>query len=344
MYLVTVIIPCFNEKLFIEQALASALSTQNNSFEVEVLVVDGLSTDGTREIVAKMVTKDSRIRLIDNPNRVVPYAMNIGIKTASGDLIVRLDAHAIYPKGYIDELVKSSLRYKVDNIGGVWDVHAPTNDLQAKVNAIVSVHRLGIGNAAYRTGVDRPTEVDTVPFGCFPRSLFDRIGLFDTDMVRNQDDELNARILRAGGKILLLPNLVIKYYCRANLVDFLRMFFQYAQFKPLGNIKVGKVSTLRQLAPPIFVLGLTIVWSLFFFGLLDLILPAILTLSYLGIISVVATRVALQNRLGIKGLLLLSLTFTAVHFSYGIGYFKGIYDFIICKKHKLGTINIASSR
>ena len=344
MYLVTVIIPCFNEKSFIEQALDSALSIDNSFFDVEVIVVDGISDDGTRDIVARMAREDSRITLIDNPNRVVPYAMNIGIKKASGDLIVRLDAHAVYPEGYIKELVKSSLDYKADNIGGVWDIHPPTDDLQAKVNSIVSAHRLGIGNASYRTGIDKPTQVDTVPFGCFPRTLFDRIGLFDIDMVRNQDDELNARILKAGGKIILLPNLVIKYYCRAKLVDLSRMFFQYARFKPLGNIKVGRISTLRQLAPPIFVLGMIGIWSLFCFGLIALILPASLTSIYLAIIFAVSTRLALSNQLGIKGTFALAMTFLTVHFSYGLGYFKGIYDFVIRKEHKKVGIDVASTR
>ena len=200
---VSVIIPVYNEEHSIEAALESLLRTDYPPHLLEILVIDGRSTDATVEIVRRVARRSAvNIKIIDNPQRITPVALNLGIRHATGELIIRADAHTVYPPGYIEELVKWKERLKADNVGGVF-VHTARKNI--KVNhAIVAVldSPFGVGGATYRlVRSGEPVETDTVPFGIWDKSLFDRIGPFDPRLVRNQDIELNKRIIAHGGKI-----------------------------------------------------------------------------------------------------------------------------------------------
>ena len=184
--------------------------------------------------------------------------MNLGIAAAGGSVIVRMDAHVEYP-GRLHLRAGGPLeRSGADNVGGVCQTLPAGDSAVAKAVAFGMSHPLGVGNSHFRIGTLEDRWVDTVPFGCYRREVFDRIGLFDEELVRNQDDEFNLRLIRHGGRILLSPRIVCKYFARDSLAKLWRMYYQYGYFKPLVVRKVGGVMTIRQLLPPLFVLSLIV--------------------------------------------------------------------------------------
>ena len=213
----------------------------------------------------------------------------------------------------------------------------------AKAIAVGMSHPLGVGNSHFRIGSAEDRWVDTVPFGCYRREVFDRIGLFDEELVRNQDDELNLRLIKQGGRILLSPQIVCKYFARDSLGKLWRMYYQYGYFKPLVVRKVGGVMTLRQLAPPLFVLGLTVTALAGLLGLAVLPLPwklvaplpfALLAGSYLLAIGVCAARTA--RIYGLAVAVALVGVFPALHLSYGFGYLRGAVEFLVLRRGRRG--------
>ncbi len=342
--MISIIIPCRNEEKFISGTLDSIISGTYPINDMEILVIDGMSNDKTREIVKKYENDYSQIRLIDNPESTVPYAMNYGIKSAKGDVIIRLDAHSIYPENYIEKLVYWLNQLNADNVGGVWDTTPANSSLEAQAIAYSTSHSFGIGNAQYRiSNRSEPYEVDTVPFGCYKKEVFDKIGLYDTDLTRNQDDELNARLIQSGGKIFLIPDLKIRYFARASFRKMFKMFYQYGLFKPLVNMKLKQPATIRQFIPLLFVL------FLIFGGILSLVSPVffylyLLGLSvYFGVNILVSLKIAKEKK-DLKLFPYLVYSFFLIHLSYGLGYLKGILDFIILKKHRkidLSQVNIS---
>jgi glycosyltransferase involved in cell wall biosynthesis len=326
--LVTVILPTYNEEKYIGDCLQSLISCSYSKSLFEILVVDGCSSDNTQSVVKKYELGLPKVKLLINERKTVPFAMNLGIRNAKGKVIIRVDAHSIYPCNYIESLVHALDYYKVDNVGGVWETVPADDTNQAQAVALILSTPFGVGNAKYRVGVKKPIEVDTVPFGCYRRSIFDQVGFYDESLMRNQDDELNARIINNGGKILLLPDLAIRYFARENFEKLAMMLFQYGYFKPLVNLKIGKVTTMRQLAPPVFVVFVLLmaIFSFFtnvfyFFTFLLFYFSTALLISY-----------SLTKKIGV--LKLMPIGFFIAHFSYGAGYLKGILDFIVLKKIK----------
>ena len=318
---VTVVMPCRNERAHIRSSLASVLATELPLDQLEILVVDGASTDGTAAVVAAIAREHPNVQLLENPGRIVPTALNIAIRVATGEIIVRLDAHNEYPPEYIPRLVDWLERTGADNVGGAWVTRPGAATPVAQGIACALSHPFGIGNAKYRLGVAEPVRVDTVPFGCYRRDVFERIGLFDEELVRNQDDELNLRLLRAGGTILLVPDVVSYYHARTSFRQLARMYYQYGYYKPLVIRKVGAVMTARQLAPAALVLGLlaplagSIAWP----ALLPLAAAAVVL--YLIAAAVAAMRAA--KGLGRRTMVSSFLAFPVLHFSYGIGFLWG---------------------
>ena len=341
---ISIIIPCRNEEKFIGKVLKNILNQTYPKELLEVLVVDGRSTDNTRKIITKFSKKYSFIKLLDNPHKYVPHAMNIGIKNASGNIIIRMDAHSEYPNDYVEKLIYFLETLKADNVGGIWINTPPNNTLKAKAIALALSSKFGIGNALYRLGkVDKPVEVDTVPFGCYRKEIFEKVGLYDEDLVRNQDDELNARIRKYGGKIYLVPDIKIKYYTRESWKKLVKMFYQYGYFKPLVNLKLRKITTLRQLVPPLFLafLVLSFIGCLFSRKLFFIFIT--LVVLYLSLNLFFSIKLALETK-NIRIIPFLVITYPLIHFSYGLGYLKGIFDFAILKKHLGKKLEIELSR
>lgn len=322
--MLSVICPIYNEEKYIAKCIDSILAQDYPKDDLEVIFVDGMSSDRTREIVAEYSAKYPFIRLIDNPYRIVPPAMNIGIKASMGDIIVRLDAHAVFPQNYLSELVKNLHELDADNVGGVCRT-LPINDTPVcRSIAYVLSSSFGMGNSHFRIGADSIKEVDTVPFGCFKRELFERIGYFDEELTRNQDDEFNGRIIKNGGKIFLLPDLVIDYFARDTVAKVYKMFYQYGLFKPLVNKKLGQPATIRQFFPLLFVLGLIL-------GPLTFLISSAFIWLYLGVLLVYLTLAAVfssRDSRSLKEVLIKIWVYFVVHFAYGWGYINGIIKLI----------------
>lgn len=329
--MISVIVPIYNEEKYIDKCVQSIINQDFPKDDMEVLFVDGMSTDRTREILEKWAVSYPFLHVIDNPKRIVPPAMNIGIRAAHGDIIIRLDAHAIFPNNYFSELTRNLELLHADNVGGTCRT-LPVNDTPiCKSIAVVVSNRFGVGNSHFRIGTSEIRQVDTVPFGCYRRALFDEIGYFDEQLIRNQDDEFNGRITKHGGKIFLLPNLVIDYFARDSVRKVWSMFYQYGLFKPLVNKKLGSPATLRQFFPMFFVLGLV-------FGLALSFVSKWICCIYLAII---ALYLLLGFVIGVKSAVKehcwpmafqLPMLFAVLHCSYGVGYLRGILKLMLHKE------------
>lgn len=323
--LVSIIVPCRNEGRYIADCLESVLSNDYPSDSIEVLVVDGMSDDNTREVLAAYAQRCERIRLLDNPARTAPAALNVGVRAANGAIIIRMDAHCHYPRNYVSALVGWLERSGADNVGGVWRTLPGSDTATAHAIAFVMSHPFGVGNAHFRIGINKAKWVDTVPFGCYRRSVFDRIGLFDEELIRNQDDEFNQRLLKAGGRILLVPDVAIDYFARDSLGKVARMYYQYGYFKPLAARKIGSVGTIRQAIPGAVIMFLSVSLVLSSaIGWMGLAFAVGLS-GYLFVVSLgcIAALVSKGPKVG----LLAAVTFPVVHFSYGFGSLRGVLDF-----------------
>jgi glycosyltransferase involved in cell wall biosynthesis len=340
--LVAVIIPCFNEEKFLPALMENLIAQTFPKDRLDIIFADGNSTDKSREILEQYTKENSQIRWIDNPGKYVPHGLNRAIQSTQAEIIIRMDAHSIYPANYISELVNHLERLNADNVGGMWITQPGNNSVQAEAIALATSHPLGIGNAAYKLGVESTRQVDTVPYGCFHREIFDRIGFFDEDMLRNQDDEFNGRIIKNGGNIYIVPTIKIKYFARATLSKMCSMYYQYGLYKPLVNIKLGSPATLRQFAPPVLVLliltlgGLTL-WVPFFKYSFILFISAYL-------LPIILISIQLSRKRNLLLLLPLIVAFPAIHLSYGIGYIFGFFKFVVFRLHKKTNQKIQSSR
>ena len=323
--MLSVIVPIYQEEKYIAKCIDSMLSQDYPKDDLEIILVDGMSKDRTREIVATYTAKYPFIRMIDNPERIAPCAMNRGIKEAKGDVIIRLDAHVYYPKNYFSLLVEKLNELPgAENVGALCNTLPINDSITAQSIAAVLSSSFGMGNSHFRVGADKEMEVDTVPFGCFHRSIFDKVGLYDEELVRNQDDELNARIIKAGGKIYLIPQLVCEYYARDTAKKVYKMFYQYGVFKPLVNKKLGSPATVRQFFPLFFVLGLLV-------GPVVCLFLPVLWWAYFAVIMlwlILATSFSLKDSKNLKRILTQNWIYFVVHFGYGWGYIVGIYKLL----------------
>jgi glycosyltransferase involved in cell wall biosynthesis len=192
-----------------------------DGFSTEVLVLDGMSTDGTREIVSEVASVDPRIRLVDNPKRTQSAALNLGIPMAAGDYIMRLDAHSVYPTDYLARTVETATRTGADNTGGVVATLRRGTGYQAALVQALTTHKFGVGDSGFRTDAVEG-QADTVPYGCFRKDVFRKVGFFDERLLRAQDYEMNRRITAAGGKIWMNPEIRVQYYQQPDLPSFIK--------------------------------------------------------------------------------------------------------------------------
>ena len=249
---ISVILPVRNEERYIAACVDSIFSQDYPADQMEVIFVDGRSEDRTVELLHAMQKEHPQIVVLDNPNRTVPYAMNIGIAHSSAPVIVRLDAHAEYPADYIRLSVETLLTKDCDNAGGVFETHG--RGFMGEAIAEMLKTPLGVGNATYRLTTE-DGYVDTVPFGCFKRALFERIGGFDERMTRNQDNELNFRIRKNGGKIYLNHNIRVQYYCRDTMRGIMKMGYMNGKWNVITMTLVPGSMGVRHFVPLAFVLS-----------------------------------------------------------------------------------------
>lgn len=316
--LISVIMPVYNEEKYIENCIDSLLLQDYPMEKMEWIFVDGMSTDSTRTLIGTYIARYPQlIRLYENPNKTVPYAMNIGIGQARGKYIIRLDAHADYSRDYISKCVYYLDTTDADNVGGV----AETRSRGFTGNAIAKMlsSRFGVGNSEFRTN-GNSGYVDTVPFGAFRREVFEKWGGYDERLTRNQDNEMNYRIRKNGGKIYLASDIRLSYYCR----DSIRGISDMAVKNGMWNVITMKLCPgsmgLRHFIPLAFLLSLillpaaglliTPVWYLFGAEML----------LYCGLDLYFSAKQADSA----KQFGLLVLLFPIFHITYGAGSVKGI--------------------
>lgn len=320
-FFVSVIISCRNEENFIARCLDSIISQDYPRKQLEVLVVNGASGDKTGEIVKKYTEKYSFVKLLQNPNKFTPFGLNIGIKNAKGETIIRMDAHALYEKDYISKCVKYLKEYKADNVGGTIKTLPAKNTVPAKAIAIGLSHFFGVASS-FRRGSREIKETDTVFGGCYKREVFEKIGYFNEKLLRSQDLEFNLRLKKAGGKVILVPAIVAYYYPSSNLKKFLTHNFIDGIWVTYP-LKFGiRVFRSRHLIPLIFSLAviLTLIFSPFSFW--SRFLFIVIFGSYLSLNLIFSFQIALK--MGFKYFFLMPTVFFIRHFVYGSGSVWGL--------------------
>lgn len=321
--MLSVICPIYNEEKYIAQFLDSLLQQDYPQDGLEILLVDGMSKDRTREIVAEYTAKYPFIRLIDNPDKIVPYAMNRGIDAAKGDIIMLLDAHASYQPDYFSVLVNGLRRLKADNVGTVCKTDVLNKTPKTLAIREVLGNKFGVGNSTFRTGIDREQEVETVPFGCWPREVFEKYGKYDVRLVRNQDIELNKRIIRGGGKIYILPDTYCTYLARETWRALAKNNYGNGKWNILTvyYTRQMKSLSLRHFIPLLFVLGVILPAIAGIFWNPALLLSAFVLRVYLLVLGAVSVRLAIKKKINFFYLL---WGFITLHCSYGWGSMMGI--------------------
>ena len=315
----SIIIPCRNEERFIGSCLDSIIANDYPKEKLEVLAVDGMSEDGTRAVIESYGGQFPWIRLIENRRKITPVALNIGIKNAKGEIIIWMSAHNRYEKGYISRCVESLNKYGADNVGGIMTTLPRIDNFTGRAIVASLSHRFGVGNSYFRVQTDEPKWVDTVFGGCYRREVFERIGLFNENLVRGQDMEFNLRLKKVGGKTLLVPDIVSYYYARSDIKSFWKHNFTNGVWAilPFLYSPIMPVSW-RHLVPLIFITGLLgstllgFVWTPFLY--LFLIIICSYALANLG----ASFQIALQKR-NVKYFVVMPFVFGALHFSYGLG-------------------------
>lgn len=316
---VSVLIPTYNEEHYISQCLDSILMNDYPQDLLEVVIIDGKSTDRTKEIVHSYVERYHFVRLLENPKRIQAAAMNLGIREATGEIIIWMSAHALYAPNYIRQSVTLLQQTNAACVGGLM-VATGSNYISNGI-AVALRSPFGIGDARYRYS-DKEEWVDTVFAGCWYKHTLEAIGGFNEEWVVNEDYELNYRLRQAGGKILFSPKIRCQYYVRKSLRALAQQFFRYGFWKVKTLVTYPDSLRWRQFAPPIFILTLIASLALFpVFWPAGIVVPGLYAAANL-IASLQAAR-----RHGWRYLPLLPLVFATLHLSWGIGFWSGIVRF-----------------
>lgn len=321
---VGVVIPCRNEKTHISACINSVLQSDYPEDLLHVIVADGLSDDGTKELLQEQFSTNKRVTIIDNEKRTTPHALNLGIKSSDANYVMILGAHSEISKLYVRRCVERlTSNEEIKCCGGLLKSISGNHTTEVIAAAMGSV--FGVGSSHFRTGL-KSGYVDTVAFGMYPKSLFEEIGYFDEELIRNQDDEMSYRILKHGYKIYLDNHIYATYFVRSSLKKLAAQQFQYGYWKVYVNKKHKAITTVRQLAPLFFLIYVfTLPISLLFIWWLMPLL-VYFTIAIITAISKVKRLIDLP---------LLLITFPVLHLSYGYGYLRGIIDFILLNKTSL---------
>ena len=322
---VSIIIPCRNEEKYIFKCVTSILE-QSYSENVEILIIDGMSDDNTVSIITGLSSIHQNVKLIENVEQTTPQAMNIGLRAVSYDLIIRIDAHAIALPNFIQKNVDTIFESEEIMCAGGKIINVYENKTSRAIGVAMS-SVFGVGNATFRVGGEKKF-VDTLAFGIYRKEVFEKIGIFDNDLIRNEDDELNFRLTKNGFKILYNPEIQSEYYVRGSIKKLYKQYYQYGYWKVYVNKKHKTITTLRQMVPLFFVLGL------FLSVLLSVLVPVFWYVFGLGVSMYVmmALIFAFKANMKLAGVLKVAMIFPVLHFSYGLGYLLGIIHFLVLGK------------
>ncbi len=320
---VSIIIPCRNEEKYIGKCLDSLVKLDYPKNLLEVFVCDGLSSDNTKEIVSNYKILFPFIKLLINEKQTAPYAMNRGISESRGDIIVILGAHTELFPNYIKACLDAF--NKDPNIGcvGGFVENVPENSTSEIISFAMS-SPFGVGNVHFRTGKSEGY-VDTVGPGAYKREVFEKSGVFDVELTRNQDDEFNFRIQKDGFRIYLFGVKIARYFVRASYRKLFRQYYQYGYWKVYVNKKHKTITTIRQIIPFLFILFLINIIPSYFYCNFVFLSSLLLLFFYFvsGFVFAYKIRGSLLNVFRIF------FCFGILHISYGLGYLHGLIIFFI---------------
>jgi len=319
---VSIVIPCYNEERYIEAVVRGALGQSYPAERMEILVVDGRSSDRTRAIVRELAREDARIQLLDNPRRYQSAAMNVAIKCSRGEVIVRMDAHAEYAVDYVAASVAVLRETGALNAGGAARARHRGSFQRALCAALTSP--LGVGGSAYRDP-SREGFVESVWNGAFRREAFELAGLYDPDAATNEDAELNQRIIAAGGSIYLSRDVVVYYYPRESIDGLWHQYFSYGIGRARTALKLGRLLSLRPLVPFLTVTAFGLLAALAVIAPPAGALLAIGVAMYLGLIVAESIHVAAREDLGLLPPII--VIFLVMHLAHGIGFWAGLMKY-----------------
>ena len=330
--MISIVMPVYNEEKYIEECINSLLKQDYPRGDMEWIFVDGGSKDKTKEIILNAQKEYPQlIKLYDNPNKIVPYAMNIGIKNSVGKYIIRLDAHAEYAPDYFSKCVHYLDSIDAENVGGVLETKAKTKTGETIAKMLSS--RFGVGNSQFRTNGDSGY-VDTVPFGAFKREVFTKYGGYDERLVRNQDNEMNFRIRKNGGKIYLASDIQLAYYCRDSIKGISQMARKNGQWNIITMKLCPGSMGIRHFVPLAFVLSIVLLAGLGFVWWPIWALLGAELLAY----SVLDAAFSIKLSSGFKEACLLFVLFPCFHINYGLGSLKGIFSLFSKKYRNTGYV------
>ncbi len=324
---VSIVIPCRNEKNQIKFTLESILAQEPPPGGFEVIVADGMSDDGTRDTLHGLAKDHPRLRIIDNPGLIVSTGLNAAIRAARGSIILRMDMHSRYASDYVLRCLEVLQASRADNVGGPWVAQGNGVIGRAIAAAFQSPFSFG-GTRGHNPGYEGI--VDTVYLGCWRRQIFDRIGMFDEQLVRNQDDEFNLRLTRAGGRIWQSPRIRSTYIPRHSLFALFRQYAQYGYWKVKVIQKHRLPASVRHLVPAAFVLSLVVLTPAYFWSPIAAKIWSLILGSYL--LGVLAASFVTTAKTEWKLFPVLPLVFACYHFGYGYGFLRAIGE-IVLRRH-----------
>jgi glycosyltransferase involved in cell wall biosynthesis len=316
--IVSVVIPTYNEEKYIKNCILSLLKQDYPQNQMEWIFVDGCSSDRTKEIIESYKHKFPQlIRVYNNPNKTVPYAMNIGIKSSVGKYIIRLDAHSEYADNYISKCVYYLDTTDADNVGGV--AETKSSGFVGNAIAFMLSSKFGVGNSQFRIN-GKSGYVDTVPFGAFRREVFEKYGFYDERLTRNQDNEMNYRIRKNGGKIYMAEDIKLAYFCRDSIKGIAKMAMTNGKWNVITMKLCPGAMGIRHFIPLIFLLSLIIV------PLLTIFFPVLgkLILMEVGLYLLLSLTFSIKSSKEFKYIPLLFALFPIFHLFYGLGSLVGL--------------------
>ena len=325
---VSLVLACRNEAQWIERCLESIAQNDYPAYLMEVIVVDGESTDGTQDIVRRHSDARYRVSLVRNALHNPAVGMNLGIRKSRGDVIMKIDGHSEYPPNYVSECVRYLRQYGAANVGGVVDCVPGAETTFAKAVAKVISSRFGVGNALFRIGVGKPTWTDTAFNGCYQRSWLLKAELYDENIERSQDFDLNSRLRALGGRTLLIPSIRVKYHARSSRADFCRHALSDGYWVTYPSLSRGSQFAFRHFVPLAF-----LVFMLTFAFLTITYSPArpifAMAIAAYAICAIGASVLAWKSAVSPRLIFTTAVTFGILHTLYGCGSLLGVADWVV---------------